>query len=498
LRSLFELMQASNLRSTQVILLNKEGLVGAEASADLLGEKGTLKRNPERILRWNVATQQGQTSAQEAVAGRAGSLIEGDRIGRSERVWGFSPLKDFQFPEFLSWSVVVSAATEDVMSDLFSQRRIFYPLLLAFFLIFSLTGYGMARALTREYLEFSVKLKDETIRIAEVGDELVESCEKSSGRDVDQSALATQVLQQSISLSAQTGELSAAMADSVNALRSASAEIQSQKNASQRSLAELRQAAVKLQEMQRLMSIISEMKTRVSALNEIVFKVQLVGFNATIEANRAGQSGRGFAGVAQEIQLFSEQTEQLARELSEQLARIHLQSDEITSAVNMRVESAERIVSDSSRALTQTERSIPVVADALEESIRALRDQDEKFRTIAEFVDGLESVVRKSLSGNTDVVRRAQAIREQMYFLEDIVQEFGHSVKGLRVRSRLRKNSSNSVFGQSAAVSPERARADAVDRLAQKMRPRLVVKPEDHEPEVSDSFLSGENRRDAG
>ena len=74
------------------------------------------------------------------------------------------------------------------------------------------------------------------------------------------------------------------------------------------------------------------------------------------------------------------------------------------------------------------------------------------------------------------------------------------SVRGQRTRSRGRRQSQTqsavaAVFKRSQDLSPDQVRADAVDRLAQKMRPRLVVKSEDSEPEVTDTSSDDINSR---
>ncbi len=497
LLSIFMGMQAASMRSAQIVLLNKEGLVGAEAALESVGEKGALKRNTDRILRWNMATQQGQTAAQDVVSGKSGAIVENDRIARIERLWGYSPLKDYRFPEMLNWSVVISATTEDVMSDVLGQRKFFYPLLGLFVLLFGLTGYGVARSLAREYLELSAKLKDETLRLVEAGDELGGTLAKVSGQEKEHAGLVNRMIQQGKEVSEHAQDHSTALLDCAAEVRNALTEIQAQQRSAEDCLSELRQASLNIQEMSRLNSLVSEMKSRVAALNDVVFKVQLVGFNATIEANRAGQSGRGFAGVAQEIQSFSESTEQIASELSEFVTRIQAQTDELIGAVNTRVDGAEKIISEATRHSGKAEKSLPVVAEVMETSAQSLRNQDETLRFVAEAVEAVDSTMRRSSVMTSDLNRRMNEVRDQIYSIEDIVQDFGHAVRGLRVRSRLKKNASQSVFERSGDVSPERARADAVDRLAQKMRPRLVVKSDDHEPEVSETVDVGDSSRRA-
>jgi len=497
LMSIFEGLQAASVQSAQVMLLNKEGLVGAEAAPELVGEKGALRRNTDRVLRWNMATQQGQTAAQDVVSGKAGAIVENDRIGRVERLWGYSPLKDYRFPEMLNWSIVISATTDDVMADVLGQRKIFYLFLGLFVLLFGLTGYGVARSLAREYLELSAKLKDETLRLVEVGDELGGALAKVSGQDKEHAGLVSRMIQQGKEVSEHAQDHSIALLDCAGEVRNALTEIQAQQRSAEDCLSVLRQASLDIREMNRLNSLVSAMKSRVAALNEIVFKVQLVSFNATIEANRAGQTGRGFVGVAQEIQSFSDSTEKIASELNEFVAQIQIQTDELFGEVNARVDGAEKIISEATRVSVKAEKSLPVVAEVIETASQSLRNQDETLRFVAEAVEAVDLTMKRSSVMTSDLNRRMNEVRERIYSIEDLVQDFGQAVRGMRARSRLKKNVSQSVFDRSGDISLERARADAVDRLAQKMRPRLVVKSDDHEPEVSESVDVGDSSRRA-
>ncbi|MFZ3229621.1 MAG: methyl-accepting chemotaxis protein [Pseudobdellovibrio sp.] len=53
--------------------------------------------------------------------------------------------------------------------------------------------------------------------------------------------------------------------------------------------------------VQEVSSLINEIKTKTSVINEIVFQTKLLSFNASVEAARAGEQGKGFAVVAEEV-----------------------------------------------------------------------------------------------------------------------------------------------------------------------------------------------------
>ena len=56
--------------------------------------------------------------------------------------------------------------------------------------------------------------------------------------------------------------------------------------------------SIRLKDMRSILANITE---KTSIIHDIVFKTQLLSFNASIEAARAGEFGQGFAVVAEEI-----------------------------------------------------------------------------------------------------------------------------------------------------------------------------------------------------
>lgn len=500
LRTHFEMMRASGIQLGHVMIINREGLLAAEIQSELLGEKGEIKRNPERVLRWNVATQQGQVAAQEVVAGQSGALIEFDRIARSERLWGFFPLKAIRFPEQLSWSVVVSAPTDEIMGDLFFQKRVFYSLLGVFLFGFGLVGYGVGRSLSREYMEFSVKLKDDTLRLVEVGDELNEALRRLAVVDGNPVGMVRQAEEQSRDMALQIESRAAALSESAEALRNMAIDLTKNSGQSVQVTENLRIVFTQLRQMEEAIHSLDELQGKFSAVNDALFKAQLIGFNASIEANRTGSSspGKSFSSIAQEVQTFSDMIGQVAREIAETVSKSKREMLDLGKAIRDSLNNLEKTASESNQVSSSLPDGLMTIADAVEASVQSIKSQDQVVKSICESVDRVDCIIQRASQFEVDLNRHVQTVRQQSYRIEDIVQEFCHSVRGVRVRSRLKKSSSESVFNAAAEVSPERARADAVDRLAQKMRPRLVVESDGHEPEVSGIVTRSDPNRRAG
>ena len=167
--------------------------------------------------------------------------------------------------------------------------------------------------------------------------------------------------------------------------------------------------------------------TIVQVIDDIADQTNLLALNAAIEAARAGEQGRGFAVVADEVRKLAERTTKATKEISDMIKKIQKDTVEAVKSMELgtnEVENGLVLTEKSGTSLNDIVASVSKVDEIIGQVAAASEEQSSAAEQIGRSIEGINNVTQQSAVGIQQIARAAEDLNNLTVNLQTLIEHF--------------------------------------------------------------------------
>jgi|GEM_PF-1405145 len=305
-----------------------------------------------------------------------------------------------------AWAVVVEMADSGIVASVCHGLSLMAALVLAVIALSVLGGLVLGKRLVTPLEDLARSFRSGAGNVARSTGEVGEAVALMVAANEEASAQSSAVRESSREAAGHVASVSRAVEEVHGSIQDISQSINGTN-------ALVEDAAGKAQRTDEVVRKLGEARRRITEvvglINSLAEQTNLLALNAAIEAARAGEAGRGFAVVADEVKKLANHTSQATVDISEQVRDVQDVSDQSVAALRAVVEAIHRIRGNAvavSAAVEEQTDAVKQITAGVQEAAQRVADVDGSMTGIEQAANDT-SIAASQVSGAAGEMQQA-------------------------------------------------------------------------------------------